>query len=146
MQPRLMVVDDEEKVRKYLSGLLKNRGYAVETAADGVKALERLKQTDFDVVLLDVIMPGLDGIEVLKEIKRLKPLTEVIMLTGNASVSTGVEGIKLGAFDYLLKPLDLNALTECLGEALKWKRFREKGISALDIPEMTGSQMKKDED
>jgi len=145
MGPRIMVVDDEEKVRRYLSGLLKNRGYEVETAEDGIAALEKLNQTDFDLVLLDVLMPGPDGIEVLKEIKRLKPITEVIMLTGNASVSTGVEGIRLGAFDYLLKPLDLNALSECLKEALKWKRFREKGASALDIPEMPDSTLKKDE-
>ncbi|MGM0664072.1 MAG: response regulator [Thermodesulfobacteriota bacterium] len=136
MQSRLLIVDDEEKVRKYLSSLLINRGYRVETAPDGTSALEMLDQTDFDVVLLDVLMPGPDGLAVLQEIKRLKPLTEVIMLTGNASVDTGVEGIRLGAFDYLLKPLDLTALSECLKEALKWKRFREKGGAALDIPEM----------
>ncbi|MBN2033993.1 MAG: response regulator, partial [Deltaproteobacteria bacterium] len=65
-----------------------------------------------------------------------------IMLTGNASVDTGVEGIRLGAFDYLLKPLDLNTLTECLSEALKWKRFGEKGTSALDIPELSEKPLK----
>ena len=137
MQPRLLVVDDEEKVRKYLSSLLRNRGYQVDAAPDGISALEMVNHADFDVVLLDVLMPGPDGLEVLQEIKRQKPHIEVIMLTGNASVNTGVEGIRLGAFDYLLKPLDLNALTECLSEALKWKRFREKGVSALDIPEMS---------
>jgi DNA-binding NtrC family response regulator len=136
MEPRLLIVDDEEKVRKYLSSLLRNRGYRVDTAPDGISALEMVSQTDFDIVLLDVLMPGPDGLTVLQEIKRQKPNMEVIMLTGNASVNTGVEGIRLGAFDYLLKPLDLNALTECLSEALKWKRFREKGVSALDIPEM----------
>jgi DNA-binding NtrC family response regulator len=136
MEPKLLIVDDEEKVRKYLSSLLRNRGYQVDTAPDGISALEMVSQSDFDLVLLDVIMPGPDGLEVLQEIKRRKPHTEVIMLTGNASVNTGVEGMRLGAFDYLLKPLDLKAVTECLDEALKWKRFREKGASALDIPEM----------
>ncbi|MBN2061652.1 MAG: response regulator [Deltaproteobacteria bacterium] len=125
MQPRLLVVDDEEKVRKYLSKLLTNRGYQVDIAPDGTTALEMLKKTDYDIVLLDVIMPGPDGLAVLQEIKRIKPLTEVIMLTGNASVNTGVEGIRIGAFDYLLKPLDLNALSECLRDALKWKDFSE---------------------
>lgn len=142
MQPRVLVVDDEEKVRKYLSSLLRNRGYRVDAAPDGVSALEMVNQTDFDVVLLDVLMPGPDGLAVLQEIKRQKPRTEVIMLTGNASVDTGVEGIRLGAFDYLLKPLDLNTLTECLSEALKWKRFGEKGTSALDIPELSEKPLK----
>ncbi len=142
MQPKLLIVDDEAKVRKYLSSLMENRGYLVDTAHDGTSALEMVKKTDFDVVLLDVLMPGLDGLAVLQEIKRFKPLMEVIMLTGNASVEAGVEGIRLGAFDYLLKPLDLNALSECLKEALKWKGFREKGASALDIPEMAETDPK----
>jgi DNA-binding NtrC family response regulator len=136
MHPRLLIVDDEAKVRKYLSSIMKNRGYLVDTAHDGTSALEMVKKTDFDVVLLDVLMPGLDGLTVLREIKRLKPHTEVIMLTGNASVDTGVEGIRLGAFEYLLKPLDLNALTECLKEALNWQGFGEKRASSPDIPEM----------
>lgn len=140
MQPRLLIVDDEDKVRKYLSSLMKNRGYLVETAPEGTSALEMVNQTDFDVVLLDVLMPGLDGLAVLQEIKRLRPQTEVIMLTGNASVETGVEGIRLGAFDYLLKPLDLNALNECLKEALNWRQYREKGVSALDIPEIPDTE------
>jgi DNA-binding NtrC family response regulator len=143
MEPRLLIVDDEEKVRKYLSSLLRNRGYRVDTAPEGISALEMVNQNDFDLVLLDVLMPGPNGLEVLQEIKRRKPNTEVIMLTGNASVNTGVEGMRLGAFDYLLKPLDLKALTECLSEALKWKRFREKGASALDLPEMSEKSTKK---
>lgn len=136
MEPRLLIVDDEEKVRKYLSSLLRHRGYRVDAAPDGITALEMVNQKDFDLVLLDVLMPGPDGLTVLQEIKRQKPNVQVIMLTGNASVNTAVEGIRLGAFDYLLKPLDLDALTECLREALKWKRFGENGISALDIPEL----------
>jgi DNA-binding NtrC family response regulator len=122
-----MVVDDEEKVRKYLSRLVKNRGFQVETAADGATALAMIKENDFDVVLLDVLMPGIDGIAVLKEIKKLKPLTEVIMLTGNASVETGIEGMRLGAFDYLLKPVDLENLYLCLKEAMEQKKIRESG-------------------
>jgi len=125
MSPRLLVVDDEEKVRKYLSRLLKNRGFHVETAADGATALAMIKQNDFDVVLLDVLMPGMDGIAVLKEIKKLNPLTEVIMLTGNASVETGIEGMQLGAFDYLLKPANLDNLYLCLKEAMEQKKIRE---------------------
>ena len=125
MSPKVLVVDDEEKVRKYMSRLLKNRGFHVDTAADGALALSLISEKDFDVVLLDVLMPGIDGITVLKEIKITKPLTEVIMLTGNASVDTGIEGMRLGAFDYLLKPVDLDNLYLCLKEALEQKKFKE---------------------
>lgn len=125
MSPKVLVVDDEEKVRKYMSRLLKNRGFHVDTAADGALALSMIAEKDFDIVLLDVLMPGIDGITVLKEVKKTKPLTEVIMLTGNASVDTGIEGMRLGAFDYLLKPVDLDNLYLCLKEAFEQKKFRE---------------------
>jgi len=127
MQPLVMVVDDEDKVRHYLSRLLEKRGFSVSTAADGKAALELLEQMDFDIVLLDVLMPGLDGICVLKEIKKRKPLTEVIILTGNASVNTGVEGLRLGAIDYMLKPINLENLLLCMHEALQQRRFRTNG-------------------
>lgn len=125
MQPLVMVVDDEEKVRKYLSRLLEKRGFTVDTAADGEAALALLAERDFDVVLLDVLMPGLDGIAVLKEIKQRRPLTEVIILTGNASVNTGVAGMQHGASDYLLKPVNLDSLKVCMREALEQRRFRQ---------------------
>jgi two-component system, OmpR family, response regulator len=123
MQPLVMVVDDEEKVRRYLSRLLENRGFTVDAAADGEAALALLADRDFDVVLLDVLMPGLDGIAVLKEIKKRRPLTEVIILTGNASVNTGVAGMQHGAIDYLLKPVNLDSLMVCMREALEQRRF-----------------------
>ncbi|MFO7646151.1 MAG: response regulator [Desulfosarcina sp.] len=125
MQPLVMVVDDEEKVRRYLSRLLVNRGFTVDAAADGEAALALMADRDFDVVLLDVLMPGLDGIAVLKEIKKRRPLTEVIILTGNASVNTGVAGMQHGAIDYLLKPVNLDSLMVCLREALEQRRFRQ---------------------
>ena len=121
--PLVLVVDDEEKVRKYLSRLLEKRGFRVSTAADSLPALELLESMDVDVVLLDVLMPSQDGISVLKEIKKRKPLTEVIILTGNASVSTGVEGIQHGAIDFLLKPVDLENLLRCINDALEQRRF-----------------------
>jgi DNA-binding response OmpR family regulator len=127
MQPLVMVVDDEDKVRHYLSRLLEKRGFSVSTAADGQAALDLLEQMDFDIVLLDVLMPGLDGISVLKEIKKRKPLTEVIILTGNASVNTGVEGLQLGAIDYMLKPINLENLLLCMREALEQRRLRTNG-------------------
>lgn len=133
MQPLVMVVDDEEKVRRYLSRLLENRGFTVDAAADGEAALALLADRDFDVVLLDVLMPGLDGIAVLKEIKKRRPLTEVIILTGNASVNTGVAGMQHGAIDYLLKPVNLDSLMVCMREALEQRRFLQSHPS--DRPE-----------
>jgi DNA-binding NtrC family response regulator len=132
MQPMVMVVDDEEKVRKYLSRLLEKRGFHVVTAADGAGALQQLDQADFDIILLDVLMPGLDGISVLKEIKSRKPFTEVIILTGNASVNIGVEGMQLGAMDFLLKPIHMETLLLCMGEALEQRRLN--GVSCRDEP------------
>jgi DNA-binding response OmpR family regulator len=126
MQPLVMVVDDEDKVRRYLSRLLEKRGFRIFAAADGQTALDMLDQTDFDIVLLDVLMPGLDGISVLKEIKKRKPFTEVIILTGNASVNTGVQGLQLGAIDYMLKPINLESLLLCMQEALEQRRFRTR--------------------
>ena len=134
MAARLLIVDDEEKVRVYLARLLGRRGYEVETAADGASALEKIADQDFDAVLLDVLMPGMSGLEALPRIKKLKPMVEVIMLTGNASVKIGVESMKLGAFTYLLKPIDLEKLAECLTEALEHGRFVKKGPSSPNPP------------
>ena len=133
MQPLVMVVDDEEKVRHYLSRLLEKRGFQVAAAADGQAALSLLAQQDFDIVLLDVLMPGMDGLSVLKEIKRRKPLTEVIIVTGNASVDIGVTGLQLGATDYLLKPINLESLFTCMHEALEQRRFRTAGLDGAPI-------------
>ncbi len=138
MKAKILVVDDEEKVRTYLSRLLEKRGFEVQTAPDGPTALALLAEADVDVVLLDVLMPGPDGLTVLKEIKQSKPHIEVIMLTGNASVENGVQGIHQGAFDYQLKPVNLDSLYLSLQEALEQKRFKEKGLSALYLAEMGG--------
>jgi DNA-binding NtrC family response regulator len=136
----VLIVDDEEKVRKYLARLLLKRGFTVSTVSDGNEALQFLQTQDVDIVLLDVLMPGPNGLDTLPEIKVLRPLTEVLMLTGNASVECGVEGIRRGAFDYLLKPVDLNTLLERIQRAMDRRLVHNKGIQALDIPEMRTSE------
>jgi DNA-binding NtrC family response regulator len=136
----ILIVDDEEKVRKYLARLLLKRGFIVSTVCDGNEALQFLQTQDVDIVLLDVLMPGPSGLDTLPKIKGLRPLTEVLMLTGNASVECGVEGIRRGAFDYLLKPADLNTLLERIQRAMDRRLVRKKGIQALDIPEMRTSE------
>lgn len=136
MNATVLIVDDEDKVRSYLARLLQKRGYEVHAATDGAEALAMLTQRAVDIVLLDVLMPGASGIDVLPEIKRLQPEAEVIMLTGNASGAIGVEGIRRGAFDYLLKPIDLTQLLQRMTAALEHRLVSQQGISALDIPEL----------
>jgi DNA-binding NtrC family response regulator len=132
MNPKVLIVDDEEKVRKYMSRLLRNRGFEVDAASDGAVALSMIDDQDVDIVLLDILMPGGDGITVLKERKKTRPAIEVIMLTGNASVETAIEGMQLGAFDYLLKPVDLDNLYLCLKEAIEQKKLRQNGIQTAE--------------
>lgn len=136
MKNKLLLVDDEKIMLKYLSKFLIKRGFDITTAMNGEDALEKIKNQDFTTVLLDVLMPGMDGIETLKEIKKIKPMTEVIMLTGHASVQVAIEGMKLGAFDYLMKPFDRDELVVKLRMACEKRLFNEKGIDAVNIPEM----------
>ena len=133
MKPRILVVDDEEKFVDYLSKRLINQGYDVSTSLNGEDAIEKVKQFNYDVVILDVLMPGIDGIEALREIKGLKPLTEVIMLTGHASVESGIEGMKLGAYDYLMKPCETQELVSKINKAYERKADQEERIRSAKV-------------
>ncbi len=106
-QHRILVVDDEEAHRTVLSGELVNEGYQVGTAGDGDEAIAIIKQQPFDVVLLDIKMPKVDGFEVLKFIKKDYASTKVIMLTAFADLKNAIESKKLGAEDFISKPYDL---------------------------------------
>ena len=114
---RVLLVDDEESFVEYLGKRLSARGMQVTTSLSGEKALERVKEQAFDVVILDVRMPGMSGVETLREMRQARPEMQVIMLTGHASIESGVEGMKLGAFDYLVKPCDIEVLTKAISEA-----------------------------
>ncbi len=116
---KVMLVDDEERFLATTKKLLEKKGYRVETASSGIEALEKLKKTNIQVVVLDVKMPELDGISTLKRIKRDFPLIEVIMLTGHATVESAVEGVKIGAANYLMKPADINDISEKIEEAFE---------------------------
>ncbi|MEW5722100.1 MAG: response regulator [Thermodesulfobacteriota bacterium] len=139
MKPRVMIVDDEEKFVDYLSKRLINNGYDVTTSLSGEDAVEKVKRYNFDVVILDVLMPGLDGIETLREIKKIKPLTEVIMLTGHASVESGIEGMKLGAYDYLMKPCETQELVSKITKAHDRKADQEERIRAARVADIVSS-------
>ena len=124
-----LVVDDEEDFLETTVKRLQKRNIVTHGASSGEEALKIIKQIPVDIVILDVKMPGgMDGIETLREIKRSQPLTEVILLTGHASVETSLEGMKLGAFDYLLKPVKLEELLPKLIQAFEKKRAQEKKI------------------
>lgn len=128
MKTRVLLVDDEAEFVEQLSERLKLRNYDVTAAYSGEEAIDKIKQFLYDVVILDVSMPGMDGIEALKSIKKARPLTEVIMLTGHATVESAIEGMKLGAFDFLLKPTETEDLTDKINKARERKSEQEERI------------------
>lgn len=107
---RVLAVDDEPDILRFLSKCLSREGYLVETCQDPVRAADMIAERDFDLVLLDIKMPGMDGMVLLKHAKEARPQSEVIMMTGYATVETAVRSIKLGAFDYITKPFDAGEL------------------------------------
>lgn len=123
---RVLLVDDEERFRTTMGKLLRKRGFDVEEAGSGHEALVRIQQGDVDVIVLDVKMPGMDGIQALAKIKALDPLPEVIILTGHANVDAAVEIMRLGGYEYLLKPCPIDDLVAKIEGALEKKRAREK--------------------
>lgn len=134
---RVLVVDDEVDFLETLVNRLKKRQLDVEGVTSGEAALELMQEKRIDVVILDIKMPGgIDGIECFREIRKLRPLTEVILLTGHASVETSIEGMKLGAFDYLLKPVKLEDLLPKLVAAFEKKSSHEKKIRDARIKEL----------
>lgn len=127
-QMKMMLVDDEERFLSTTQKLLSRKGYDVLTASSGSEALDILRTHNVHVVILDVKMPGMDGIETLKAIKRNYPLVEVIMLTGHGTVDSAVEGLKSGATDYLTKPTDVQELIEKAEEAFVKRQVLEDKI------------------
>jgi DNA-binding NtrC family response regulator len=125
-KPKILLVDDEERFRTTLAKLLTVRGLDVTTLGSGQEALEELGRQSFDVILLDVRMPGMNGIETLAEIKKINPDIEVIILTGHASVDAAVDIMKLGGYDYLLKPCSVEELTDKIDGAFERKQAREE--------------------
>ncbi len=123
---RLLLVDDEVRFVDTLTKRLKMRGYYVEGVYSGQDALDILQKRPFDVVLLDVRMPGMDGIATLREVKKIQPLVQVVLLSGNASINTAIEAMRLGATDYLLKPAELEDITAKVDEAFEKKRLEEQ--------------------
>jgi DNA-binding NtrC family response regulator len=137
----VLLVDDETPFVQTMTKRLEKRELEISTAFSGKEALARLQQNaSIEVVILDVKMPEMDGIETLKRIKATFPLVEVIMLTGHATVETGIEGMKLGAFDYLMKPCEMDLLLQKVKEGAAKKRAHEDKIIEARMKEITKRQ------
>jgi DNA-binding NtrC family response regulator len=123
---KILLVDDEVVFTTNMGKLLTNRGYKVTAANSGDAAIQALEKESFDVVVLDLKMPGMDGLTTLKEIKKLGLFTETLILTGHGSIDTALEAIKLGAYDYLTKPCEIDDLVGKLEGAWQKKDGAEK--------------------
>src|SRR6266545_4597014 len=122
----ILVVDDEPSIRETLGGILEDEGYRVTPAADGESGLELLRDQHFDVLLLDIWLPGMDGLAVLEKVKALEDRPEVVMISGHGTVETAVRATKLGAYDFLEKPLSLEKTLIVVKNAADARRLRSE--------------------
>lgn len=141
---RILIVDDEQSIRRTLKEILEFEKYQVDEAADGVECLTYLKQTHYDVIILDIKMPKMDGLEALEKIQTIAADTPVVMISGHASIDTAVEAVKKGAFDFISKPPDLNRLLITIRNAMdksslitETKALQRK-VGKLKMQEMIG--------
>lgn len=125
---KLLLVDDEERFRTTLAKRLLEKKVDVAALGSGIEALKYIKDNPTDVIVLDIRMPDLDGIETLGEIKKIDPGIEVILLTGHAAVDSAIEGMRLGAYDYLMKPCELEDLLEKINGAYALKKSRDERL------------------
>lgn len=116
---KVLLIDDEEEFTSTLAERLEIRGYKAQTASDGEQGIQAVMSQDFDIAVLDLMMPGLNGLDTLRQIKTIEPDLPVILLTGHGSTKEGMEGMRIGAVDYLMKPLDINELIEKITQATK---------------------------
>lgn len=125
---KLLLVDDEERFRTTLAKRIQDKGINVAHLDSGIKALQYIKENPVDVIVLDIKMPELGGIETLEEIKKAEPGIEVILLTGHAAIDSAIEGMRLGAYDYLMKPCELEDLLEKIQGAYEIKHKRDERL------------------
>lgn len=123
--PKILIIEDEDSIRRVLSKILseENDSYIVEDAIDGAVGFEKIKNTDYDLVLCDIKMPKMDGVELLEAVKKIKPEIPIVMISGHGDMETAIQTMRLGAFDYISKPPDLNRLLNTVRNALDKKQL-----------------------
>ncbi len=126
MFPTILAVDDEVTILESLSGILSDEGFEVLTASNGYEALKTIEAESPDLVLLDIWMPGIDGIETLREIKRTNPFLQVVIISGHGTIETAVKATKLGAYDFIEKPLSIEKIVVTINNALNFRRLEEE--------------------
>jgi len=133
MKIKLLLVDDEKDFIESLAERLQLRDFDVKTALNGDDAIKLVNENEFDIIILDVKMPGKNGIDTLKEIKNINQLSQVIMLTGHATVESAIQGMKLGAYDYIMKPTDAEELIKLINKAYKIVEEHRERIRRAEI-------------
>ncbi len=133
MKARLLVVDDEPNVRASLQGILSDEGFRVDTVSSGEECLKAVTRKPYDVVLLDVWLPGRDGVAILEELQRVAPQVTVVMISGHGSIETAVRATKLGAFDFIEKPLSLEKVLLVLEHALEQRRLEQENLHLQEL-------------
>lgn len=142
MSAKILIVDDEKAVRESLEEILKLEDYQVETVSSGEKALELINETDYDLVLLDLKMSGIDGVEVMKQITRYAPETKVIILTGHGTLESAIEALRTGAEDYMLKPFEASTILDSIGRALSKNAQKKRKELLIEQLESSLDQLK----
>lgn len=141
---RVLVVDDELYPRMSLTDILQLEGYEVDAVPNGTLALQRLEEGNYDVVVLDLIMPGISGLEVLAEIDRTSKDVEIILLTAHSSVESAIAALRHGAVDYLMKPAKPEEIVRAVGKAIQRRRRRLRQRQVLEQLERSVQQLKKE--
>ena len=126
MFPTILIVDDEPSILQSLSGILSDEGFETATATNGYEALQHIENEVPDLVLLDIWMPGIDGLETLQEIRKKNPQVQVVMITGHGTIETAVQATKFGAFDFIEKPLSIEKVIVAINNALNFRRLEEE--------------------
>ena len=127
---KILFVDDEENIRELGKRILQIGKYEVDTAVNGKDAFEKIANTYYNVIITDMKMPEIDGLEIIEKVKEISPFTDVIMITGHATVETAMKAISLGAYDYIVKPFDMGKLILLVGHCIERQKLR-KEITAL---------------
>ena len=141
---RILIVDDEKSIRNTLRDILEFEQYEVDEAVDGMECLVKLKQNKYDVLVMDIKMPKMDGMEALERIQLLAPDVPVVMISGHANIDTAVEAVKKGAFDFISKPPDLNRLLITIRNAMDKSslisetRVLKKKVSQSKVQQIIG--------